>query len=251
VAERSKPIAFYGKVVDEATQAVADANVHFIWIDPKSTSESDTTSAADGSFSLTGVVGGDVSVYVWKTGYYEIKSLDGITFNNTGNSSSRENPVLFHLRKKGTGTDLITSKYGVTPYFDVHVPIDGTTTKVDFLNRSAGNNGQMELSNIKPEYLQARQASEWSFKMEIPDGGFVEENDEFPFEAPENGYQPIVQFDFQKAQPGWTDTIQKDYYIEFGNPPRYGYLHLETSIGSGVRIKYAINPNGSRYLEPK
>jgi hypothetical protein len=87
--------------------------------------------------------------------------------------------------------------------------------------------------------------------MQASDGGFVEENDEFPFEAPESGYQPTVQFDFQKGQPGWTWDLQKDYYIKFGNPPRYGYLHLETSIGSGIRLTYAINPDGSRNLEPK
>jgi hypothetical protein len=251
IAERNKPIAFYGKVVDEETQAIAGASIHFIWLTAQGTPETDAASATDGSFSLTGVVGGEVSVYVSKKGYYEVRSLNGVTFDNTGNGSSKENPVLFQLRKKGMGTDLITSKFGFTPWFDVHVPIDGTPIKVDLLNRSAGNNGQMEFSNIKPEYLQARQATNWSFKMEIPDGGFVEENDEFPFEAPEEGYQQIVEFNFQKSQPDWTDMIQKDYYIKFGSPAQYGYLHLETTIGSGVRMTYAINPTGSRNLEQK
>jgi hypothetical protein len=158
---------------------------------------------------------------------------------------------VFHLRKKGPGVDLITSKSGFTPWFDVHVPNDGTPIKADLLNRGTSDNGQIEFSNIKPEYLQAKQATEWSFKMEIPNGGFIEENDEFPFDAPEDGYQPVVQFDFQKGQPNWTWNLQKDYYIKFGNPPRYGYFHLETSIGAGVRLTYVINPDGSRYLEPK
>jgi len=43
--------------------------------------------------------------------------------------------------------------------------------------------------------------------MDIPDGGFVEENDEFPFEAPESGYQSIVDFAFQQGQPNWTTDI--------------------------------------------
>lgn len=87
--------------------------------------------------------------------------------------------------------------------------------------------------------------------MEIPDGGFVEENEEFPFEAPENGYQPVMEFNFQQGQTNWTIHLKDDYYIKFGNPARYGWLHLDTSINSGVRLKYAINPTGSRNLEPK
>lgn len=251
---KQEPIAFYGKVVNEETQAVAGASIHFILSDASSrtgTTNSDTVSAGDGSFFLINGTGSGVSVYVSKNGYYEIKSLNQINYDPTGNGSSKENPVLFHLRKKGVGADLITSKYGFTSYFDVHVPIDGQTIKVDFLNRSAGNNGQIEFSNIKPEYLQARQANEWSFKMIIADGGFVEESDEFPFEAPENGYQPVVQFYFQKGQTNWADSIHKDFYTKFGNPPRFGRIHLDTSIGSGVRLSYAINPDGSRDLEPK
>jgi hypothetical protein len=249
-----RPFEFFGRVVDENTQAVEGASVHLILSTTSSANgimDADTSSAADGSFSLTGKTGSSVSIYVSKSGYYEIKSLNQINFDPTGNGSTPDNPVLFHLRKKGVGTDLITSKYGFTPWFDVSVPINGQPIKADLLNRSAGANGQIEFSNIKPEYLQAKQATSWSFKMEIPDGGFVEENDEFPFEAPESGYQSIVQFDFQKGQPGWTWDLQKNYYIKFGNPPKYGTLHLETSIGSGVRLTYAINPDGSRYLEPK
>jgi hypothetical protein len=252
VADRSKPIAFYGKVVDEETQAVASAGIHFIWVDPVSTSASDTASAADGSFSLTGVVGGDVSVYVSKAGYDEIKSQDKITFNNTGDGSSQDNPVLFHLRKKGTGADLITSKNGMKKYLGVSMPLDGSPVNVNLLVRSVGQDGQLLLSQIKPAYENWKQATEWSFKMEIPDGGFVEENDEFPFEAPESGYQSTVEFKFQQGQPNWTKDELQDYYIKFGNPPRYGHLHLDTSIDmSGARLTYAINPDGSRYLEPK
>ena len=82
--------------------------------------------------------------------------------------------------------------------------------------------------------------------------GFIENEDEFPFEAPESGYQPVLQFEFQKEQPGWTTGLQKDYYIKFGVPPRYGRLHLDTSIAmQGARLTYAFNPTGSRYLEGK
>lgn len=34
-------------------------------------------------------------------------------------------------------------------------------------------------------------------------------------------------------------------------PPTQSQLVEQTSINTGVRLKYAINPDGSRYLEPK
>jgi hypothetical protein len=98
-----------------------------------------------------------------------------------------------------------------------------------------------------------KKATEWSFEMSIPTGGFVEYHDEeFPFEAPEGGYQPAIKYDFQKGQTNWATDISKDFYFRFGNPPVFGRLHLETTIGnSAVRLTYAINPDGSRNLEPQ
>jgi len=161
------------------------------------------------------------------------------------------NPVLFHMRKRGPGADLITSQYGVKDYLGVSAPLDGTSVQVDLLERKTGQ-GEMKISQTKPAYENWKQATEWAFHMEIPGGGFVECNDEFPFEAPETGYKPAVAFNFQAGETNWMTNLSKDYYIKFGNPARYGRLHLETSIMmSGARFTYAINPGGSRYLEPK
>ena len=248
--ERKKPIEFHGKVVDEETQAVAGASIHFIWLTDEGTPETNSTSATDGSFSLAGVLGGSVSVSVWKTDYYEIRSLNQHDFDNTGNGSSSDNPVLFHLRKKGAGADLITSKYGFAPNLGVSAPLDGKPVWVDFFNRGVGSSGQLEISQVKPPYNGWKSATQWSYKLAIPDGGLIVENDEFPFEAPQEGYQPVVEFNFQQGQ-NWKTDLKEDYYIKFGNPSRYGRIHVETSIMSGTSLQYFINPDGSRYLEPK
>jgi hypothetical protein len=155
------------------------------------------------------------------------------------------------MRKRGPGADLITSQYGVKDYLGVSVPLDGAPAELDMLERNAGQ-GPLTISQTKPPYESWKQASEWAFRMEIPGGGFLETRDEFPFEAPANGYQSAVEFSFQKGQTNWEAHLSKDYYFRFGSPPRYGRLHLETSIMmSGARLTYAINPNSSRYLEPK
>jgi len=256
-AQWSTPISFYGKVVDENEAPVAGASVSFEWADKEGESQTSTTvSDGLGLFSLTGIQGKSLSVRVSREGYSLTRS-NQMTFlyaDMTGRGTftpDAANPVLFHMRKRGPGADLITSQYGVKDYLGVSAPLDGTSVQVDLLERKTGQ-GEMKISQTKPAYENWKQATEWAFHMEIPGGGFVECNDEFPFEAPETGYKPAVAFNFQAGEANWMTNLSKDYYIKFGNPARYGRLHLETSIMmSGARFTYAINPDGSRYLEPK
>ena len=124
--------------------------------------------------------------------------------------------------------------------------------QVRLLERNVGLGGQLQLSQSKPALENLQQAKEWAFRMEIPDGGFIELDEEFPFQAPETGYEPVVQFNFKSGDTNWATDLRKDYYIKFGDPPRYGRVHLETSIKmGGARLTYAINSDGSRNLESK
>jgi len=255
--EYSQSISFYGKVVDQDGTSVQGATASFEWANAKG-DEQNASSVSDalGLFSLENRKGYKLFVSVGKTGYYAREKMVVIAYGDESGRATFKadstNPIVFHLRKKGVGVDLITSQFGMSPDFPIHISRDGTPIKVDFLHRSTGDSGQMQINEIKPEYSNWKQATNWSFRMEIPGGGFVEENDEFPFEAPDEGYQPVLEFNFQGGQPDWTTDIRKDYYIKFGNPPLYGRLHLETSIDmSGARLTYAINPDGSQNLEPK
>jgi hypothetical protein len=60
-----------------------------------------------------------------------------------------------------------------------------------------------------------------------------------------------MEFKFRKGETNWTDRIDKVFYIAFGNPRRYGRVRVETTMTTGTILEYAINPDGSRYLEPK
>jgi hypothetical protein len=250
-------INFWGMVLDESNNPVAEASVHFVWNDlsANGTSEADTTSDAEGLFSLTGKVGKGLSVYVKKDGYYNSKSSVGsFEYANPANGlfiPDPTRPVIFHLRKKGHEVDLVTSAYGMRYNFPVHIPIDGTPVKIDLMQRKAGDEGQLQLSEIKPDHADWQQATNWAFEIEIPSGGLVGENDEFPFEAPTIGYQPVVECQFRKDV-NWTWNLKTNFYIKFSNPPLYGHLQIQTGISyGGAFLTYAINPTGSRNLEPK
>jgi hypothetical protein len=253
------PIRFYGKVVDERENPVPEANVHFSWTDtsPGGRSQTNIRSDTNGLFALSGVTGRGLLVDVSKTGYYSSRR-DKTDFDYSPNFSldphhpDPNSPVVFHLRRRGPGTALITSQYGVSPELEVRAPRNGTTVHVDLLERKVGSYGQLDISQTQPEYLEAKNATAWSFRMAIPAGGFIEQNDEFPFEAPESGYEPVVAFQFNKGETNWASTLKKSYYIAFGQPLRYGWLTVETAMGwGGARLHYAINPEGSRSLEPR
>ena len=252
-----QPINFYGKVVDDNNQPVAGASVDYTWSTiqaERGTLTKHSESDEQGLFSIH-ETGSGIGITVSKEGYYTPpnEKLKNYEYANHGDgvfTPDLANPVVFHLRKKGVGTDLITSQYGIRSDFPISIPRDGTPVEVDVMQRKVGNSGQIQISENKPEHNAWRQAASWSFKMEIPDGGFVEENDPLPFDAPESGYQSVVEFQFQKGDTNWNEGINKSYYIKFGNPPRYGRFQVQTDISNGgAIITYAINPNGSHNLE--
>lgn len=256
------PMRFYGKVLDEAEKPIEEANVHFEWNNLTPTNDIErkileTKTDGQGLFSMDGQSGKRLNVTVSKTGYYASKQ-NPLAFEFADPASGAyyspdsQNPVAFHLKKKGQRTQLITSKNGMRSNVKLSIPMDGTPISVDLLHQKAADIGPLQVSQTKPTMVPWQRATEWSFKMSIPDGGFVESHDEFPFEAPEGGYQPTVQLDFHKDSTNWTTGIKSDYYIRFGNPSMYGLLHLETSItDAGAQLTYSINPAGSRNLEPQ
>jgi hypothetical protein len=255
-----QPMNFYGKVLSENDQPVSGANIHFEWtgflIHGKRVA--DILSDQTGSFSLTNQTGAELDVSVGKPDYYTSRRNRSVaTFQYAASfgepfKPDYGHPVLYYLHKKGVGANsLITSQYGIRDDFWVKAPLDGTIVKVDLLQRKAGE-GPLELCQTKPEYSHWKTATNWSFSLKIPGGGFVEEDEEFPFRPPQSGYQPVVEFKFVKGQTNWIADLRKDYFIRFGSPPLYGHLHLETSITtSSAMLTYTINPDGSRNLEPK
>ena len=290
-----RPINFYGKVVDENGLPVAEATAHFQWdgtVTNKNAMQfrdwpkisADATTDSGGLFSLTGKSGTELDVSVNKAGYYSSRRSRGAqyykyskpnidSFYGTGQffQSDSNQPVVYYLRKMGIGASaLVTSQYGMRESFWATVPKDGTPVKVDLLNQKTGD-GPLEIMQKKPEFpahggtmdslsasdrAKLMSATNWSFTMRISDGGFSEENDEFPFNPPGTGYQGTVNYSFQKGQKdwqgNWSMNFQRNYYFKFGSPALYGQLHLETWADSGhVILTYVINPDGSRNLEPK
>ena len=250
-----QPLNLYGIIIDQSNSPVADASIHFVWTDLSvtGTSEADTKSDGNGFFSLTDKHGKRLSVSIDKSGYYGARA--SFEYANPADGLFKpdpNNPYIFHLRKKGPGADLIMSQNGMSTFITIRPPTNGAPVFFDLLNPKVTDNGQLKIEGWKELKNHTTGQNDWGLRLTVSDGGLIEENDEFPFEAPEEGYQSVIEWHFTNGSPDWQGGINKRFYIKFGNPPRYGRITVQTgAFRPAVDLEYAINPDGSRYLEPK
>lgn len=248
------PINFYGRVVDDSELPVPGANIWFQWSDlsPEGASEEETVSDANGLFMLTGKQGNGLSLRITKRGYYTPQRGNQFRFENARfwdanyHEPNPDNPVFFHLQKKGEAEPLIVAL--ARP----RVPRDGTPVRVDLFNKGAiSPSGQLEIAAwLPPENPNQRGLFDWRAKLSLPEGGVREHNDEFPFIAPEDGYIPEVVFDMPAAAPDWRQVITQRYYFRIGTPPQFGRMEVRINGASQVvNVNYWLNPSGSRNLE--
>ena len=252
VWEWRMPINFYGRVVDENEQPVPGAKVELSWTDlsQAGTSQAKTTTDAQGSFSLLNRIGRHLQVRVNKDGYYTPKRQQ-ISFDYAGFWEADyyvpdpNNPVLFHIRKKNQGEALGSGEIRPT------IPADGTPVRFDLLNGGrVSPDGQLEIAAVTNTEQYPPRIFNWRATIAVAGGGLIEHNAEFPFEAPEGGYQPSVEFDMPTNAADWKRLMEKSYFIEFGSPPRYGRIQIRLDGGSQkVSVSYWVNPTGSRNLE--
>jgi hypothetical protein len=255
-----KPIEFYGKVIDENSNAISGASIGFRWDDltaPDWTRTSTTTSDSDGLFSLNGKRGATLVVSVNKEGYYTSrKDTDSFYFvfapNNQVYSPDAQNPVVFQLRKKGIGAALIENSFPpvFTQIWQLHH--DGTPIELDLLNGSQNvvGSGQLKLEFWRDLSNRNAKKYDWKLQISISGGGLVSTDDEFAFTAPNTGYQPSIVIDMPATNQPWIGTLRTKYYIQLSNG-KYGRFDFYLMSDNGVfTVHSAINPTGSRNLEP-
>src|SRR5204863_8932486 len=114
---------------------------------------------------------------------------------------------------------------GVRSDLVIRPSIDGRPLAVDFFQKKAGTSGPLQISQIKPDATQ--EATEWSLRLTMREGGFVECKDEFQFQAPDANYQPSLEIHATKGDTNWTHFDGR-YYIAFGEPRKYGVMRVQT-----------------------
>lgn len=247
------PIDFYGKVVDENSNAVVGATVKFHWA---SLNQSDTNSTwatqsdADGLFSLHGKQGASLTVWISKEGYYASQGGQrGVVYAMANNvySPDPQNPVLFNLRKRSAGASLITLKRNYL------VPRDGTPLRLDLMTgdtRTAGGADLIAQCWTEDEGKPSGARYNWRCRI-VASGGLMITDEEFPFTAPENGYAPFFEIQMPADRPDWKNDVDLKFFYRLADG-RYGRMTFSMIAGGQhfCMVDSFLNPAGSRNLEP-
>lgn len=254
--EYNHPFLFYGKVVDQSNAPVQGATANFNWA-TLSGDEQYASSVSDdqGLFSLEKGKGYKLQMSVSKAGYYTPKNENLTTIaygDELGHETFQANiasPVVFHLRKKGSGVELIRN-----------LQLFGFRTNgpVQYLDLVEDKNRLTPPGDLAVQFTRGEKNAEgkydWSVVISVPDGGIYETNEEFMFLAPEEGYQPSVEIHYDANDSDWLSQLKERFYFTSRNESIYGWA--EATIlpsyqgGAAIDLSYYINPSGSRDLEP-
>jgi hypothetical protein len=253
--EWKMPISFYGKVVDESDHPVAEATASLIWTDMSAQGTSKAKSVSDlrGLFSLEGVQGKRLQVRVNKDGYYS-NPQNPFTFEYAAffepnyHKPDRDKPVIFRLRKKGdVSKELIVreSLIGITPNGSLHY--------IDLRTAQKASNGDIAISITRAARRDAGKY-DWSLTIEGVNGaGLIESNEEFMFEAPEEGYLAHYKYRFDVNSPDWQNQLRRNYFVRSGDGSVYARIEVKAmpkyQDSAAVRVRFFVNPTGSRNLE--
>jgi hypothetical protein len=247
------PIEFYGWVVDEDTNPVADAQVDFDCNDTSAegTSFYHTRSDAKGLFTIKGIQGMLLGVKVNKEGYYAyLPHGDNFYYAGRGQNfvPDATNPVIFRLKKKGVAEPMIRFQRSFP------VPKNGSPIEVDLAT------GKLALSGSSAFRVEcwtedagkkSGEHFDWKCRVSLPGGGIQPYTEQFPFLAPDGGYAPSDEIDMTgKSVQEWQIDVQRRYFVRTADG-KFGRVVFRM-IAHGDHfclIESYFNPSGSRNLE--
>lgn len=246
--EYKTPISFWGRVVDERGTPVAGAEAEIVITDlsTEGTTKVRVFSDVDGLFFLSDRAGKKLSVRVSKNGYRAPQTRNRFSFEY-GDLTSPDHfrpdprrPVVFTLVESAPVASLITREERVA--FAPGAPI----------TISGGASGQKVQLRLELMHNEKENAGEWAIRVSAPAGGVRLTTEEFPFEAPEGGFNAELVLDRSTPKPAtWPDVYQGgQLYVKSGQ--LYGIITIKMIPGA-KHLTYTlhVNATGSRRLEPR
>jgi len=269
-ATHNIPVEFYGQVIDQNSNPVAgvkiDVTVRQQYV--KSPTEysgydveipMEASSEEDGRFVIQGKKGDSLHIDSIQKDGYQLSSQVRKTYGYVGTAipfhPDSQNPVIIKMWKNAVSAQLISQDK------DTRIPYDGTPVTFNLLTgqKNVDNSaGDLRVTlirnplNIPSDY---RNAFEWHATIEAVDGGLIQSDDEFMYEAPEEGYQPQIQIDMPTNAANWSNIYDISFYAKTRGGKVYSRVKFEFRVDSskpqtGFTITSSANPNGSRNLQP-
>ncbi len=259
IYEREKtnnvPIEFYGKITDQEGTPVPEVKISLRVFSKlkRYKKEIELFSDYEGLFSLTGVTGTSLHIEkLEKKGYVEGNrsgSFDYAKYKPIHNPDIN-NPVIIRMWRKGETEPLIREKTKIRVTGDNREFFTNLISGKTFseLTDKADLGIRMEIDkpvNNTPRY-------NWRIIIRAINGGLIETDDIFLYQAPKNGYRQSLDMFFDRTF-RWSGDAYRKVYLKSRNGQIYAGLKLTIQAyrrGDGfIEIDSIINPNGSGNLE--
>jgi hypothetical protein len=262
------PILFYGKVIDQDGNPVADADVEYVGnnIPWGGAARQRMKTDAMGEFQIN-ATGISLSVDISKVSHRSLLRRSDVApveaagdpsssdsfkyatlFGPTVHRPDKAHPVTFTLYKSGVLEPLIVDKGK-----DLIMAKDGTPIRVQLQPGNPKTVIELQCWTYD-QTLNSERHYDWNFKMTIPAGGMIERPNEIAFTAPMSGYErKVFEYSMAKELPGnqWKDEVAKSFFVRFEGDT-YAVLDVKMISGGGnfAVVSFLLNPkSGSRNLE--
>jgi len=248
------PLDIYGKVIDQNGQPVAGAKVRGdLEFEMADDVEHDTKTDVQGRFHFLGLHGQGLGISVEKAGYEFNLNMKFAVFRPSHYLPDPDNPLIVRMWKLRGGEPLMHTQIYSS------VSCDGSTQRFDLLSNQQKNTGDLVVMLTRnPLTLNSRnrhKSFDWSVTLAITNGGLLEStNQPYPYEAPAEGYQPSITFNFPTNMAGWQYELKRDYYFKSQDGKAYGRMTIDIDASRPQPPTYFnadiwVNPGGSRNLE--
>ena len=249
--ENKKSQDFYGKVIDQFGQPIGSVAVRgeLILNDGTyggfNTKKFVATTDGDGLFEFTDLHGASFNVLINKDGYKMGDRGEGFSKPASGKTSPTDRAILTMWKIRG-------SEPLVNSGIDAKITPDGSPASFDIATGNESVNGNFRVTLLRFPLEAQRGKFDWAAKVEMLNGGLIEENDPYPYLAPANGYQPSFEFNVSSNDVPWHPYLDGNFYIK-NSQGQYGLmkLHINSSVTPArLKASFTINPSGSQNLEP-
>jgi len=84
------------------------------------------------------------------------------------------------------------------------------------LKRIKTQNGDLQITLLRSplQIRRDRDTFDWKVKIELHNGGLIEENDPYPNWAPENGYQQLIEASMSSNNIPWSAEMNRNFYFK-------------------------------------
>jgi hypothetical protein len=241
----------YGKVVDQDGQPVVGAKVRgFLEFEAKDNDdEHDAKTDEQGRFQFLGLHAQGLAMVPEKEGY-EFNSRISPNVNRPSNYlPDPNNPLVITMYKLQGGEPMKHSTV------HAYIPCDGSITRFDLLTGKQDVNGDFSISlSRSPTNIIPNKPFNWSVTLEVTNGGLQGITNIYPYEAPMDGYQSSISFDFPTNAPKWSSLFTPSLYFKSKDGKVFGRMTIKIMADyqpppTLFRADIYANPGGSRNLE--